>query len=168
MDGISLKVAFGKISASSRLSSAQKYRSVEVGMMNPFAVIDDKAAFKFPLCVGLSLMSALCQARIIASKSFGSLGIKTPSRNFEKKDFKPRKKSSAREEEPNKRRKTSNSEKAFEKKDSKPPKKARPNETTAERRKRKPKWSAAKKKAAKIKKSKEAKENRSGRPKRRK
>ena len=77
-------------------------------------------------------------------------------------------KSFSKEEGPIKRRKTSNAEKAFEKKDSKPPKKARPNETTAERRKRKPKWSAAKKKAAKIKKSKEAKENRSGRSKRRK
>lgn len=67
---------------------------------------------------------------------------------------------------PKRGRKTSS--RNFEKKDSKPPKKARPNETTAERRKRKPKWSAAKKKAAKIKKSKEAKENRSGRSKRRK
>ncbi|MEC9041671.1 MAG: DEAD/DEAH box helicase [Verrucomicrobiota bacterium] len=94
-------------------------------------------------------------------------GRKTPSRDFEKKDFKSKKKSPTKKERPNKRRKASNAEKVFDKKDSKPPKKARPNETTAERRKRKPKWSAAKKKAAKIKKAKEAKDNRSGRTKRR-
>ncbi len=49
IEGISLKATFGISDASSRLSSAQKYWSVDVGIMKPFAVIDPKAALKSPL-----------------------------------------------------------------------------------------------------------------------
>ena len=77
---------------------------------------------------------------------------KPSSRSSEEKDYRPRKQSTNRDDESPKPRKPSS--RSFDEKSSRPPKKARPNESPEERRKRKPKWSAAKKKAARRKKSK--------------
>ena len=77
---------------------------------------------------------------------------KPSSRSSEEKDYKPRRRSTNRDDESPRRRKTSS--RSSEEKGSRPPKKARPNESPEERRKRKPKWSAAKKKAARRNRSK--------------
>ena len=77
---------------------------------------------------------------------------KPSSRSSEEKDYRPRKQPTNRDDESPKPRKPSS--RSFDEKSSRPPKKARPNESPEERRKRKPKWSAAKKKAARRNRSK--------------